>query len=381
MHAIQQQYWAVRDYLSPVLKESKFKEHGRITPEEFVAAGDFLAYKFGVWTWEKGDASKARDYLPADKQYLLTRGVACLRRATSLAYTDADEDAERLLSFGDLSSTGNEADEWVETHAGRVANHDSAANPGEIDEIPDVDDPAGTVSGAMGNLSLSGANGGIGEIPDMDDIPDMEEEGLEAGDDEATATATKTTASSSNVIDGSEVEVAKGNLLQVRTYDVMITYDKYYQTPRIWLIGYDENRTPLTPSQIFQDISADHAFKTVTIEAFPHSASLQAASVHPCKHASVMKKVIERMNATVIEEQQAQRKASASGVASPKEKQKKWLFRRTSGNGKEDKTQAPTSPGAEDDIEGMRVDFYLVVFLKFIASIVPTIEVDSTTAF
>lgn len=32
-------------------------------------------------------------------------------------------------------------------------------------------------------------------------------------------------------------------------------------------------------------------------------------------------------------------------------------------------------------VDGMRVDFYLVVFLKFIASIVPTIEVDSTTAF
>ena len=40
----------------------------------------------------------------------------------------------------------------------------------------------------------------------------------------------------------SEVEVANGNLLQVRTYDVMITYDKYYQTPRIWLLGYDEVR-------------------------------------------------------------------------------------------------------------------------------------------
>lgn len=38
----------------------------------------------------------------------------------------------------------------------------------------------------------------------------------------------------------SQIEVANGNLLQVRTYDVMITYDKYYQTPRIWLIGYDE---------------------------------------------------------------------------------------------------------------------------------------------
>ncbi|KII92635.1 hypothetical protein PLICRDRAFT_37414 [Plicaturopsis crispa FD-325 SS-3] len=130
MHAIQQQYWAVRDYLSPVLKESKFKEHGRITPEEFVAAGDFLAYKFPVWSWEKGDASKAREYLPADKQYLLTRGVPCLRRATSLAY----EDAERLLSF---STSTDEADEWVETHA---TAGNSAANPGDIDDIPDVDE-------------------------------------------------------------------------------------------------------------------------------------------------------------------------------------------------------------------------------------------------
>ena len=38
----------------------------------------------------------------------------------------------------------------------------------------------------------------------------------------------------------SQAEAGKSNLLQVRTYDVMITYDKYYQTPRVWLIGYDE---------------------------------------------------------------------------------------------------------------------------------------------
>jgi len=381
MHAIQQQYWAVRDYLSPVLKESKFKEHGRITPEEFVAAGDFLAYKFGVWSWEKGDASKARDYLPPDKQYLLTRGVPCLRRATSLAYTDADEDAERLLNFGESSATGNEADEWVETHAGRKATIDSAVNAGEIEDIPDLDGPGEIegVMGAMGALNLGTTpTAGTAEIPDMDEIPDMEEEDLEAGDDEATA-APKVPTSSPGVIDATEIEVAKGNLLQVRTYDVMITYDKYYQTPRIWLIGYDENRTPLTPAQIFQDISADHALKTVTIEAFPHSTSLQAASVHPCKHASVMKKVIERMNAGVVEEQLAQRKSSG------KEAKKKWPFgRKTSGSGKDDKN-AVTAAGAagqgEDEVEGLRVDMYLVVFLKFIASIVPTIEVDSTTAF
>jgi ubiquitin-like-conjugating enzyme ATG3 len=83
-----------------------------------------------------------------------------------------------------------------------------------------------------------------------------------------------------------------------------------------------------------------------------------------------MKKVIERMNAGVVEEQLAQRK---------KEGKKKWPFVRKTSGGKEDKSSAPG--GQEEEVEGMRVDFYLVVFLKFIASIVPTIEVDSTTSF
>ncbi|CAE6364019.1 unnamed protein product [Rhizoctonia solani] len=363
LHTIQSHFWAVRDYISPVLKESKFKEHGRITPEEFVAAGDFLTYKFPVWSWEKGDASKARDYLPADKQYLVTRKVPCLRRATSLAYTDADEDAEKLLSFAEDSGKG---DEWVQTHAGRPAA-DDASKAGEIHDIPDIDGNTNELTKDMNALSVEQ------DAPDFDDIPDMEEEGLEAAD-EATAKPTP----------AAPIEVAKGNLLQVRTYDVMITYDKYYQTPRIWLLGFDENGTPLTPPQVFQDVSADHAFKTVTIESFPHISSLSAASVHPCKHADVMKKVIERMNAGVVEEQ----KKRQGTTSSSKGGKRKWLGLRKGSSAtpapEEPKKGSTLGPGGEEgaeEAEGMRVDFYLVVFLKFIASIVPTIEVDSTTAF
>jgi len=369
MQAIQSHLFAVREYLSPVLKESKFKEHGRITPEEFVAAGDFLVYKFPVWRWEKGDSSKSRDFLPTDKQYLVTRGVPCLRRATSLAYTDADEDAERLVSFGDSSAGGG--DEWVETHAGRKPTMDSAVNAGVIDDIPDLDGHDDDITRGMATLSTGQV---ATETPNFDDIPDMDEEDLEAAD-EATA-APKIVAPTSSVIPANQVEPARGNLLQVRTYDVMISYDKYYQTPRVWLIGYDENGIPLVPAQIFQDISADHANKTVTIEPFIHSTSLQAASVHPCKHASVMKKVIERMNNSVVEEQlAAMRKAPAA--KDTKDTKKKWPFsRKASGVNKEDKTTVE-----DEEVEGMRVDFYLVVFLKFIASIVPTIEVDSTTSF
>jgi ubiquitin-like-conjugating enzyme ATG3 len=87
-----------------------------------------------------------------------------------------------------------------------------------------------------------------------------------------------------------------------------------------------------------------------------------------------MRKVIERMNDS-IEEQRALRKGSS---AAAKESKKKWgVF----GGSKKSGEKSPGAAGDEEEIEGLRVDFYLVVFLKFIASIVPTIEVDSTTAF
>ena len=151
---------------------------------------------------EKGDASKSRDFLPPDKQYLVTRGVPCLRRATFLAYTDADEDAERLLSFADASAPSADGDEWGETHAGRQAHKtDSATNAGEIADIPDLDRDGPhkdkeRIAEGLGGVSLGGAGGGgegVGtmETPDLDDIPDMEEDDLEEGDDEATAAAPK----------------------------------------------------------------------------------------------------------------------------------------------------------------------------------------------
>ena len=39
-----------------------------------------------------------------------------------------------------------------------------------------------------------------------------------------------------------EASTTTGGILQTRTYDMYITYDKYYQTPRLWLFGYNEVR-------------------------------------------------------------------------------------------------------------------------------------------
>lgn len=32
-----------------------------------------------------------------------------------------------------------------------------------------------------------------------------------------------------------------------RTYDISITYDKYYQTPRAWLFGYNQVGLKMVP--------------------------------------------------------------------------------------------------------------------------------------
>lgn len=102
---------------------------------------------------------------------------------------------------------------------------------------------------------------------------------------------------------------SEDGVLQTRTYDLYITYDKYYQTPRLWLFGYDEvrspapdldlilvfcgsltevcfqDRQPLTVEQMYEDISQDHVKKTVTIENHPHLPPPAMCSVHPCRWA------------------------------------------------------------------------------------------------
>ncbi|GLT84343.1 hypothetical protein SLE2022_025790 [Rubroshorea leprosula] len=107
------------------------------------------------------------------------------------------------------------------------------------------------------------------------------------------------------------------------------SYDKYYQTPRVWLTGYDESRMLLQPELVLEDVSQDHARKTVTIEDHPHLPG-KHASVHPCRHGAVMKKIIDVL----------------------------------------------MSRGVEPE-----VDKYLFLFLKFVASVIPTIEYDYTKDF
>jgi ubiquitin-like-conjugating enzyme ATG3 len=211
---------------------SAFKEKGVLTPDEFVEAGDNLVSKCPTWSWEMGDPSSRKSYLPPDKQFLITRNVPCLRRASSME--------EEYEAAGDEVLLDNDDDGgWLATHG-----IDRGSKGEECLASIDAEEPA-----------KSSFRPSIPQDDEDSDVPDM----LECEDLDNVVENDVATLQPYLVA----YEPDDDHILRTRTYDVSITYDKYYQTPRVWLTGYDETRHLLQPELVLEDVSQDHARKTV----------------------------------------------------------------------------------------------------------------------
>lgn len=167
-----------RDKFAPISHTSTFRTTGQITPEEFVAAGDYLVYKFPTWSWaDASPAAKRVAYLPPGKQFLVTRGVPCHRRLDENFAGEAGVEENMVRDGferrgGDGSSTGG---------AGGAAG--SAGDRGG--EPADDDDGwlrtgglAASQEARVGDVRTVDESGEVGEREedDEDEIPDMEDE-------------------------------------------------------------------------------------------------------------------------------------------------------------------------------------------------------------
>lgn len=207
------------------------------------------------------------------------------------------------------------------------ADNDGDDDKKEEDEEYGLIKSKTTTGQSKGKTSESNNNEEIGDIDDMIDNDAEEADDLDH--------------------DFDDLDIVYDSNNKLRKYDLYITYSTSYRVPKMYLVGFDSNGIPLLPKQMYEDINSDYKDKTVTIENLPVASNTTSISIHPCKHSSVMK---------VLMSHQLRKKEK------PVEEDLLNL----------------SIENIEPEAEGIRVDQYLVVFLKFIASVTPGIEYDYT---
>nr|AGM32723.1 autophagocytosis associated protein [Coptotermes formosanus] len=223
-NALYQRYMKIVTPYRAVSHTSTLMKTGTLTPDEFVAAGDALIALCPRWSWSSADASRRHDFLPADKQYLVNRGVLCEKRVKDLA--------------AEVENETETPDGWIQM--------------GEVTSAKVVD-----LDEAM-----------------ADDAEDFEGIDIDAivGDTDAPTDVT------------------------LRYYDLMIVYNVYYKgVPQMFLSGFGhDGKRVLSFEEIKEDVSAEHAEKTVTYEDHPFLPG-KFATIHPCQHAHMMMSFVQRL--------------------------------------------------------------------------------------
>lgn len=203
----------------------------------------FLLFFFSLCR-ASGLPGNRKSYLPADKQYLITRKVPSTRRA----HTYLADGLESQIDDGSGS-------EWTMTHADKPSTHPdtSSTNSGE---------GQGGEGGKMGEASTTSSSSSKpvdDSIPEIRDSDDEDEGGfgLEETDGAAIVIAGQRVGpQGTENKDAAVMRVTEPEekVVATRTYDLTVVYDNYYRTPRVYLLGYDEKGNLLTEQQITQDV-------------------------------------------------------------------------------------------------------------------------------
>ena len=175
-------------------KESVFKKDGRLTPLEFTQAGDRLILASKMWQWQTSTPKgKLEATLDPKKQFLKATTISKSRMQ------DEQNEISKTCFVEDFLIVGN----------------------AEQKKPEDFQEPVSVVDNSVPK-----------KIRDFNDDESDEEISKEKDDNKQ-----------NKLVDE-----------QRRTYEVHITYDRHYLTPRFWLSGVDYKNTPLTKEQIMKEV-------------------------------------------------------------------------------------------------------------------------------
>lgn len=216
---------------------SVFLVDGRLTPLEFSKAGEKLIFASKMWEW-KGATKKGKQEATLDPNKQFLRGKTISKY--------------RLKDEGGEIETIKVDDDW---HVYGTTDNKPPQNFEETEKKEDKPKEEKPKEEKIKNFDDSD--------DEIEVIPDDKDDKKGKPED------------------------------QTRIYEVHITYDRHYLTPRFWLSGVDSKNVPLTKEQIMEEVMNEYREKTVTYDIQPHTGEYMV-NIHPCKHANVLKNFAEQ---------------------------------------------------------------------------------------
>jgi ubiquitin-like-conjugating enzyme ATG3 len=269
--ALYDNYKAAAEAVMPDLTNSNFIKTGMLTKDEFKVAGDNLVQMDSEWIWYKVGVCLMKQNVVCQKIRLnkVENNTGSVNEFDMSIYEYNENDKEPTIDIND--------------------NNDNTEN--NTKPLPSID---------------------------MDD---------ESSDDDLLAELEDKTLMQE---DAATVKILPGELKNIPNYyNVYITYDQYYRTPRIWFVGSSIDGCKLSQKETYKDFMPEYLNISLTMELNP-ILNMHCTSVHPCKHAYAM----QRMFAYDMENK---------------------------------------------DTSEIRIENYLVYFLKFASSVIPQLEFDRTS--
>lgn len=286
LHVLLNTFRNIREKMTPVLTSSQLEE-GRLNPEQFVVAGDALVKLAPSWQWEGGDESKQRSYLPASKQYLVTRGVPCARRAKDLSSASeagfgsgGGRDVEHKFGMTGTTNSKPASTPGRRSEAGSVASTEPGgvqSDKGEEEEVEGWIEPgsaAATTATAPGAAAAAAEYDALPELgrayAELTEVANTVDPSIAAMHDPAAITPSqrapgsagggsagrlgqRSTSAAIGQQPGQHVHSALpslpasplstagggrtgagGSAPSLRRYDLFITYDNYYRRVLLW---------------------------------------------------------------------------------------------------------------------------------------------------